>query len=310
MSTNTPDWVDLSQFDAPDLSGTDFIVSESDDDFAYPLTAFIPSNGTTVTWAIPSARKAVPVRQVRLWGLPWAEKIPPGYNTLYLRSNGKKADPTQFQAFVWRHTSGKYLDAEGRVSSSKMWMVPILRRDDEGLWHHAIAEIQPTAWDTIKKMSEQMSKLSKQMGRQTPITMDTAPFTVRKNGIRDFSVDFDTEMQISDIQPVGDPIDPLEYVTQRSRATEEWLRGMIGESMEREKQAAEVQRASDTGTVSQLAPWEPDEDFTAVVVKMTKPAVAALIETIDPGALDKLSGVDEMRRHILDNAAEYKEFIQ
>lgn len=298
------DIVDISDFDLSNLGTPDvseLFATGSDEDgngeHAYPLTRFVPSNGEERVWAIPDLSAAKRFLVVKLWDVPWTEKVPPGYKFMFLRTKGGHDNPTEFQNFVWNNINARYVDKKGRAAATVMWLVPIVELY-EGTWRHAIGELGVTAMDMIQRMNDNLSDSS-----GGSISCEKLPFAIKKSGQRDYSVKFQRKPSVDMIlsEAEGEPWDIAEYVKLRAPATEQYLADIIRDS--REQVAGAIDRAT--------SPLSDDgADYEAAVAKLDSGTMAAIVESVSGAKLaDSLATEDELREELLENPSKYLDVV-
>lgn len=199
---------------------------QAESEYAYPLTAFIPGAaaegaaipGTAARWILPDLDAAQMVLVVKLFNVGFADKVPPGYNMLFLRvGKGNKPNPTRFQSKVWSMTHNRF--EGGKQKYAVVRLLPVLQWNEErGEWLPEIAEIGKLAWDA----------LTESLADWESNDLPARPVAVWREGMRDFKV-----RRIKDgpkpSEVLGDKslLDVREYVKTRWHLTDAWLKDAL-----------------------------------------------------------------------------------
>jgi hypothetical protein len=201
-------------------------------DWEYPLTSFVPSVPSEIGgpipskaayWIIPDINNVQLVRMMKVFKTTFVNKVPPGFNSVYLRVNRQnQLNPTEFQESLRKSVQTKFPDKDGMASVAQTYYLPVINFYDDK-WEVSIAEISVKAYNEIKKEIARADDMSD--GRTTPLTR---PIAIWKPAQREIEVRFDKKFDGSVKELIAqykdDMIDPKAYIKLRSSLTEKWFR--------------------------------------------------------------------------------------
>lgn len=203
-----------------------------DGEFEYPLTSFVPrvdpppdGKGIpdgAVRWIVPDITNVKWVRTVKIFKSTFQEKIPPGYNMLFIRvdPHTRRANPTPLQEAIMRTVVARYTTPDGLPTITQTALLPVYRLT-EGQWRATVAEMSAAALDAIIEANDLMEDATN--GALSLATRPIAVWRPKGGDNRTVNARIDKTMvgSMDDIRSIPG-VDLRQYVRVRAVATEKW----------------------------------------------------------------------------------------